>query len=153
MDDPTSVGTDRLKSLLTWWGMPAIEDKDSVSSQLNRFQTFVSDVQKAYFDAASRQMEAMFAANDRLARSAQGLLHGQKPADLLSTQAEITTVVLDVASLNAGTWAEFQQKVQDSIAALSRETAEKVSAEPQPKAAQEKPERSATRASEKLVDA
>lgn len=119
MDDQTLAGINRINGLLAWRGMPGVEDTDSMSNQFNRFQSFVALVQKAYLEAASRHMEAIFATNDRLAQAALALLQGQLPADLTAAQREIVTVVSEAARAHAETWAELRQKVEDSCTILS----------------------------------
>lgn len=119
MDDQISAGMKRLNALLGWWGMDSTPNMDEIAQQFDRLQNFISDVQKAYFEAAGRQTNAVLDSNDRLARSAQGLLKGRKQADLLAAQAEIVDIVLEAASLHARTWAELQREVQESYKALS----------------------------------
>lgn len=150
MDDQISAGMKRLNALLCWWGMGSAPDMDDFARQFDRLQNFVSDVQKAYLDAASRHTDAMLDSNDRLARSAQGLLKGREQADLLAAQAEIVDIVLEAAALHARTWAELQREVQESYRALSARSTDKVKSAPPP-AKDDKP--SSARESEHLVNA
>lgn len=155
MDDQISAGMKRLNALLGWWGMGSAPDMDAIARQFNRLQNFVSDVQKIYLDAASHHTDAVLDSNDRLARSAQGLLKGRKQADLLAAQAEIVDIVLEAASLHARTWAELQHEVQESYRALLVRSADEVSDQRKsvatPPAKDSKP--STARASEHLVNA
>jgi len=147
MDDQISAGIKRLNSLLTWWQWPSVEDKDSMSNQINRFQTLLAELQEAYLEAAQRHMDAILATNDKLARAAQGLLKGQKPEDAMAAQAAIVTIVIEAASEHAETWADLQRKVIDHSSMLSsrRETAaggDVFRTEPVPGAARPKPKES-----------
>jgi hypothetical protein len=154
MDDKTFAGIDRLTGLLAWWGMAGAEGKKSMPRQLNRLDTFVSDIQKAWLDAANRQVSASLTANEELALSAQAILRNRTQAEFLASQTEIATTISKAASIYAATWAEFQHRIQDCCTAILQAPAADIAVKAEPA---NTPPRSgqisAKRATDKLVDA
>ena len=53
-----------------------------------------SDLQKAYGEAYSRQMEALFTANERLGSSVQELLRCRQPQDVLTAESNILAILM-----------------------------------------------------------
>ena len=130
MGDQISSGTDRLRALLSWWGISGYEDRSGISQQFARLQTFVAEVQNAYLDATSRHLDAIFASNDRLARSAYDLLNNGRRSELSMPQAQIVEIVLESAARHARAWAEFQCQVQEIYSALASPSAAKTESTP-----------------------
>lgn len=125
-DDNITMGFDRLNALFAWWGVPSSTGNGSIEVQMKRFQAFASDLQKAYGEAYSRQMEALFTANERLGSSVQELLRCRQPQDVLTAESNILAILLEGSSQQAKTWVELTQKVQDCCAAIACEAAEEV---------------------------
>jgi hypothetical protein len=149
MDEKTArimAGVDRLNGLLAWWGMAGSEGNLRFEGQIKRFQQFAADLQKAYGEAYRQQVEALSAANERLVRSLQGLLLSRKPDELMAAESEILATLLEGASLQAQTWAELGQRVQECCLALASEaTAQVHKLAETPAVAPPQAERSATK--------
>jgi hypothetical protein len=118
-----AMGLDRLNALFAWWGVPNAKEEGGIEKQMKRFQTFASDLQKTCGDAYGQQMQAFRTANDRLAQSFQELMHCRQPQDVIAAESNILATILEGASLQARTWVELTQKVQDCCAAMAREGA------------------------------
>jgi hypothetical protein len=123
-DDALTAGVERLNALLGWWGVPIASGTEMTDSQMKRLQRFASDLQRAYGDAYSSQVAALFSSNERLVRSFQDLLRSRRPQEVLAAESEILATFLEGASLHAKRWAELTQKLQECSAALAREAAE-----------------------------
>ena len=115
----------RLNPLLMWWGTPNANGNESIEGQVKRFQTFASDVQKAYGEAYSYQMESLFTANEQLARSFQDFLHCRQPREVIAVESDILAIFFEGAMLQAKTWVELTQRVQECYEA-AHETTEDV---------------------------
>lgn len=154
MDRQTSSGMNRLRALLEWWGLSGYGDRNSFAAQFVRLQNFVAETQKAYLDATGRHMDAIFASNDRLARTAYDLLSGGKQFELSQAQAQIVSAILDSAAQHARTWMEFHRQVQEIYSATARPQADKADAASGSATTRVKDEQRADQsAAEKLVDA
>jgi hypothetical protein len=125
-NDNITMGFDRLNALFAWWGVPSSTGNGNIDAPMKRFQSFASDLQRAYGEAYSRQMEALFTANERLGSSVQELLRCRQPQDVLAAESNILAILLEGSSQHAQTWVELTQKVQDCCAAIAREAAEEV---------------------------
>lgn len=123
--ESVTLELDRLNALLAWWGIPNA-NSGSIEGQMKHFQILAFDLQSAYGDAYRHQIETMFTANERLARSLQGLLHCRKPHEIIAVESNILATILEGASLQARIWADLVQKAQDCCAALTRERAKEV---------------------------
>lgn len=142
-DENMMFGLDRLSALFTWWGVPAATGNGSLDRQMKCCQAFASDLQKAYGDTCSRQMEAALAANDRISRSLQDFLRCRQPQDVIAAQSNVFATVLEEVSSQAKVWAELTQKVQDCCAAMARETAAELVTRPKEGAETKSPARPA----------
>ena len=99
--DGVTSGLDRLNALLVWWGIPNANWSANIEGQMKRFQVFASNLQKVYGDAYCNQMEALFTANERLARSFQEFLRCRQPNEVIAAESNILATVLEGASLQA----------------------------------------------------
>ena len=125
-DENITTGLDRLNALFAWWGVPALNGNGQMDGQMKRFQAFTSDLQRTCSEAYSRQMNAILTANERIAGSLQEFLRCRQPHDVIAAESNVLATILEEASLQARTWADLTQKVQDCCAAMARETAEDV---------------------------
>ena len=123
--DKTARREDRRNDLLAWWAMAA-DGNSGIEGQARRLQLFTADLQKAYGNACSRHMEALFAANEQLVRSFQGLLRVQRPDELMAAESDILATLMEAASLQARTWIELGETVQDRCLAMAREAADEM---------------------------
>ena len=123
-DDIGAMGLDRLNALFAWWGIPDAGENGNVDGQMKRFQAFTSDLQKVYGEAYNRQMEAMFTANERIAKSLQAFLHCREARDVIAAESNVLATILEGASLQSRTWVEVTQKIQDCCASMARESAD-----------------------------
>lgn len=125
-DENMTMGLDRVNALFAWWGVPAATANGGLDRQMKCCQVFASDLQKAYGDAYSRQMQALFATNERITGSLQEFLRCRQPQDVLATESQILATVLEGTSSQAQIWVELTQKVQECCAAMAREAAEEL---------------------------
>lgn len=125
-DENITMGLDRLNALFAWWGVPAANGNGQIDGQMKRFQAFTSDLQKTYSEAYSRQMSALFAANERIAGSLQEFLRCRQPQDVIAAESNVLATIMEGASLQAKTWVELTQKVQDCCTAMAREAADEI---------------------------
>lgn len=119
-------GLDRMNAVLAWWGVPSANGSENIEGQVRRFQALASNLQKAYGEAYSQQLEALFATNARLARSFYEFLHCRQPQGVIAAESNVFATFLEGASLQAQTWGELTQKVRDCCATMAREAAEDV---------------------------
>ena len=153
MDDQISSGMNRLQALLGWWGLSGYENRSSIPEQFIRLQNFIAEVQKASLNATGRHMNAIFASNDRLVRSAYDLLNGGKQSELSAVHAQIVSIILETAAQHVRNWAEFQHQVQEIYAASTRPSTNTAPGASGSTTTQVKDKRSSQPAAEKLVDA
>jgi hypothetical protein len=125
-DGNASMGLDRLNAVLAWWGIPNANINGQIDDQMKRLQTFASGLQKACGEAYSDQMRAPLSANERIATSLQELLRCRQPKDVIAAESIVLATILESASLQAKTWVQFTQKVQDCCAAMAREAADEI---------------------------
>ena len=125
-DDNIAMGLDRLNALFAWWGVPTADGNGTIDRQMKRFQVFASDLQKTYGDAYSHEMEALLKSNERVVRSLQELVRCRQPQDVIAAESDILATLLEGAALQAKTWAELTQKVQDCCAAMARDAADEI---------------------------
>lgn len=125
-DSNITMGFDRLNALFAWWGVPSSNGNGNIETQMKRFQTFASDLQKTYGEAYSQHMQALFTVNERLAGSLQELMRCRQPQDVIAAESNILATLVEGASLQAKTWVELTQKVQDCCATMAHEAAAEV---------------------------
>jgi hypothetical protein len=120
-DDNFTMGLDRLNALLTWWGVPNGNAGGQIDAQMKRFQTLISDVQKAQGEAYRSQIEALFAASERVAGSLQEFAHCRQPEQVITAGSNVLATILESVSLQAQTWVDLAQKIQESYAEMARQ--------------------------------
>jgi hypothetical protein len=118
-ENPFEAGLERLKALMTWWGMP-VNTMSVGEQQMQRFQSFVSDLQKAVTDTSSREVDTLFTLNQRVAGLLQRLLQCHQPQEILATLTDIQAAMLEGGLSQAKAWADLTQQVQEQYAALSK---------------------------------
>jgi hypothetical protein len=123
-DENVAQGLNRLNAVFAWWGVP--DGNSGLDRQMKCCQALVSDLQKAYSDACSRQMGAPLATNDRISRLVRDFLGCRRPQDVIAVQSNVAATVLEEASSQAKVWAELTQKVQGCFTAMARETADEL---------------------------
>jgi hypothetical protein len=116
-------GLDRLNALLFWWGIPNTTRNDKIDEQVRRFQVVASGLQNAYGDACLRQIEALYTANEQLARSIQEFLNCRHTQEIFAAETSVLAAVLEGTSVQARTWIDLTQTVQDCCAAWAIEGA------------------------------
>lgn len=122
-DENITTGFDRLNALFAWWGVPGANGNDQIVGQLKRFQALTSDLQKAYGEAYSDQMGTLLGANERIAGSLQEFLRCRQPLDVIAAQSNVLATILEEVSLQAKTWSDLTQKVQDCCSAMAGDAA------------------------------
>jgi hypothetical protein len=115
----------RLSPLPMWWGTPNANRNEGIEGPVKRFQTFASDLQKVYGEAYSFQMRSLFTANEQLASSFQDFLRCRHPRELIAVESDILAIFFEGAMLQAKTWVDLTQKVQQCYEA-AHETTEDV---------------------------
>lgn len=121
-----TTGLDRLNAWFAGWGVPTGNGGSAIDGQMKRFQAFASDLQKAYGETYSRQINALLTTNQRIAGSLQEFIHCRQPQDVIAAESTVLATMLEAASLQAETWIELAQKLQDCCAAMAREAAEDI---------------------------
>lgn len=119
-DDPFDAGLERLKALMAWWGMPNADMKDVGEQQMQRFQSFVFDLQKTLTETYGREVDMLFSLNQRVAGLLQGLLQCRQPQEIFTILTDIQAAMLEGGLSQAKAWADLTQQVQEQHAALSR---------------------------------
>ena len=114
-------GVDRLSSLLEWWG---VQGNHTVGERIKRFQELTAGLQQAYSEAYADELNALNAANDRLAKSVQGLLRCRKSDEFFSAQMDIFAGLMESASRQVTTWSELSRKIQQCCTTVASEAAE-----------------------------
>lgn len=109
---------DRLNALLSWWGIPNLNDTEHIDGRMKRLQAFAANLQKAYGDEYCRQIEGAFTANQRLVFSLQAFLRCRQPQELIPIEIGIWMTVLERVSQQAAAWTDLTQKIQGCCAAL-----------------------------------
>src|SRR5437899_11405372 len=123
--------TDETKTFFPWpntlaggWYTPGSSATDLIDAHMMRMQHFVKNVQKAYSDTYSRQMDVLNETSERVTKSVQDLLRCQGAADALQVEAELATTVLEGAAQRAQNWFELGRNLQESCASLVRASLE-----------------------------
>jgi hypothetical protein len=119
-NEGAASGLDRLNALLAWWGMPTDDESGTIDAQAKRLQLFTANLQRAYGDACSRQMETQFKANERLSRSLQDFLRCRKSQEVAALQSDLLATLLEGASRQATIWIDLTLMVHDCCARLTR---------------------------------
>jgi hypothetical protein len=122
-DGNITTGLNRLNALFTWWGVSNSYRNGDIDTPMKRLQACASDLQKSYGDAYGRQMQALFAANERLAGSLQELVRCRKPRDVIAAELDILATLLEGALVQTKAWVELTKNVQDCCAAMTRNVA------------------------------
>jgi hypothetical protein len=123
--DSITAGLNRLNALFAWWGVPSA-DSGSTDTKMRGFQVFASDLQRAYAEACSEQVQAMLTMNKRIMRVLQDVPRCRRPRDVIAVQASFLAAVGDGMSQQAKSWAELAQKFQDCSGAAAREVTHEV---------------------------
>ena len=76
--EDVTAGISRMSGLLDWWG---VEGNEAVGERIKRFQQLAAGLRHAYGEAYTEELDALTAANDRLAKSVQGLLLAANPTN------------------------------------------------------------------------
>ncbi len=119
--EDVTAGVGRMSGLLDWWG---VEGNEAVGERIKRFQQLASGLRHAYSEAYTEEIDALNAANDRLAKSVQGLLRSRKSDEFFSAQMDIFTGLMESASRQVTTWSEPSRKIQQCCTTVARESAE-----------------------------
>ncbi len=122
-DEMSGTELDRIHALFSWWGMPQAGGEGDVDGHMRRLQAFATDVQQAYSEAYSRQMETLTTIGERVAGSLQEFLRCRKPQDVIAAEAAVLATLLEGASLQAKAWGDATLKVHDRCTAMAREAA------------------------------
>ena len=123
-NEGVTPGLDRSNALLKWWGIPDARETERIEGQVKRFQTFASDLQRAYGEAYRQQTETLFVANERLVRVPEGFLHCRQAQKVIAAEFNVFAILFEGAWLQAKTWIDLSRKVQDLRAAMAREVEE-----------------------------
>lgn len=130
-NDDFTLGLDQLNALFVWWGVPTGKANGECDGEMKRFQDLVAGLQKAQSEAHQRQMTALYDTSQRVGASLQAFPHCRKPEEVVAAGLNIVATILDGATMQAETWVDFAQKLQDCYAALTRApAAERRTAEP-----------------------
>lgn len=122
--DEVAAGLRRGNALLTWWGAPEADWNREGAAQMTRFRQLTSDLQQACQETCGRQLDIAVATSNRLAQSFQALARSRHPREVTAMEFDILATLLEAASSHAKYWADLTQRLQDSCAAIARETAE-----------------------------
>jgi hypothetical protein len=121
-DKNFKMGLDRVNALFKWWGVSDTNTNDKINNQMKRLHALISDLQKAHSEAYSRQLEALFTVSERVAGSAQEFVRCRQPEHVISVGSNVLATILEGASLQAKSWLDLTQKIQDCCAEMARET-------------------------------
>ncbi len=119
-ENPFEAGLERLKALMSWWGIPSADMKGVGEQQMERFQSFVFDLQKTLTDTSDREVDALFTLNQRIAGLLQKLLLCREPQEIFAILTEVQAAMLAGGMAQAQAWADLTQQMQEQYAALSR---------------------------------
>ncbi|HXS42076.1 MAG TPA: hypothetical protein VN766_17935 [Stellaceae bacterium] len=119
--EDVTAGISRMSGLLDWWG---VEGNQAVGEPIKRFQQLASGLRHAYSEAYAEELDALTAANDRLAKSVQGLLRSRKSDEFFSAQMDIFAGLMESASRQVTNWSELSRKIQQCCATVAQEAAE-----------------------------
>jgi len=118
-----TMGLDRLNALFTWWGVPGMNTNNNVDNQMKRLQALIADLQKAQSEAYGNQLDTLFSVGERVAGSLQAFVHCQQPDQVITAGSNVLAAILEGATLQAKSWLDLTQKVQDCCAQIAREAA------------------------------
>lgn len=119
--EDVTAGISRMSGLLDWWG---VEGNEAVGERIKRFQQLAAGLRHAYGEAYAEELDALTAANDRLAKSVQGLLRCRKSDEFFSAQMDIFAGLMESASRQVTNWSELSRKIQQCCATVAQEAAE-----------------------------
>jgi hypothetical protein len=119
--EDVTAGISRMSGLLDWWG---VEGNQAVGERIKRFQQLASGLRHAYSEAYAEEIDALNAANDRLAKSVQGLLRCRKSDEFFSAQMDIFAGLMESASRQVTNWSELSRKIQQCCTTVACEAAE-----------------------------
>ena len=119
--EDVTAGISRMSGLLDWWG---VEGNEAVGERIKRFQQLAAGLRHAYGEAYTEELDALTAANDRLAKSVQGLLRCRKSDEFFSAQMDIFAGLMESASRQVTNWSELSRKIQQCCATVAQEAAE-----------------------------
>lgn len=119
--EDVTAGISRMSGLLDWWG---VEGNEAVGERMKRFQQVASGLRHAYSEAYAEELDALTAANDRLAKSVQGLLRCRKSDEFFSAQMDIFAGLMESASRQVTNWSELSRKIQQCCTTVAREASE-----------------------------
>lgn len=125
-NETASLGLDRMNAVFAWWGLSDGDSAGKLDGHFKRFGTFTSDLQKVFGDTYGAQMRTLLGVNERIGRSFQEFLKCRQPQDVIAAEASVLASILEETSLQAKTWLELSQKVQECCAAMARESADAV---------------------------
>lgn len=118
-------GLDRITALFNW-RLPDLPRYPELP--LASFRTFTTRFNDAYHHAASQQLDATLAANERLAGLARQFMSARDPQSLIAAEAEIVTCLAETGATNARIWAETAQQMQECCGQFVQEAAAVVQA-------------------------
>jgi hypothetical protein len=119
--EDVTAGISRMSGLLDWWG---VEGNEAVGERIKRFQQLASGLRHAYSEAYTEEIDALNAANDRLAKSVQGLLRCRKSDEFFTAQMDIFAGLMESASRQVTNWSELSRKIQQCCTTVAREATE-----------------------------
>jgi hypothetical protein len=108
-----------LNALFAWWGVPAGNANGAFDAQMKRFKELMSGLQAVQSGAYARQMAALLDTSQRVSAALQAFPHCRKPDDVVAAGSTVVATILEGAMLQADTWIDFTQKLQDCYAALT----------------------------------
>jgi hypothetical protein len=115
------AGLDRIKGLMSWWGMPSVLGAGQIEAQGQRFQGLVVDLVKLFNEASSNQAQALFAANEQFTRAFQDLLRAREPPELMAAQSSLVIGLMQSLAAQTKIWAELTQKLSDYCSTMAHE--------------------------------
>ncbi len=109
---------DRLNGLLSWWGAPNTAAQGGVEERLKRFRAFAAELQHAFNEAQSDQLQALIASNANIVASMRKLAVCRAPQDVVAAELVIFATLLNDAATRADVSVRFLQKVRTCCAEL-----------------------------------
>jgi hypothetical protein len=121
--EETSIpaGLDRIKGLMSWWGMPNVLEAGQIEAQGKRFQGLVVDLVTLFNEASSNQAQALSASNERFTRAFQDLLRAREPPELMAAQSSLVIGLMQSLAAQTKIWAELTQKLSDYCSTMAHE--------------------------------
>ena len=115
------AGLDRIKGLMSWWGMPNVLEAGQIEAQGKRFQGLVVDLVTLFNEASSNQAQALSASNERFTRAFQDLLRAREPPELMAAQSSLVIGLMQSLAAQTKIWAELTQKLSDYCSTMAHE--------------------------------